>query len=142
VSRFGVFVIEAKDYGGWIFARASDKTWTNVHYRLKFRFQNPIRQNYRHVLAVRGLLDFIPLETIHSVVVFSGDAEFRTDVPEGVVYLDELVAYLRQHTSEVVALNRMQYAVGRLETARLAISGRTDVEHVEGLRRRFGGDAA
>lgn len=34
VSRFGVFVIETKDHKGWIFAGATDKTWTKVLYRL------------------------------------------------------------------------------------------------------------
>jgi hypothetical protein len=39
-------------------------------------------------------------------------------------------------------LNRMQFCVGRLETARLAISGATDVEPVQSLARRFGDGAA
>lgn len=30
VSRFGVFVIETKDFSGWIFASATDRTWTQV----------------------------------------------------------------------------------------------------------------
>ena len=140
VSRFGVFVIETKDYHGWIFANESDAKWTHVHYRLKHRFQNPIRQNFRHIVAVQNLLEFVPRDAIKSVVVFCGNAEFKTAVPPGVVHVDELVAYLKQHSVEQLALNRMQYAVGRIETARLALSGKTDVEHVESLRRRLGGD--
>ncbi len=35
-----------------------------------------------------------------------------------------------------MSLNRMQFCVGRLETARLALSGKTDVEHVQSLERR------
>ena len=35
--------------------------------------------------------------------------------------------------------NRMQFCVGRLETARLASSGQTDIEHVQNLSRRHGG---
>lgn len=141
VSRFGVFVIETKDYSGWVFANESAAHWTSVHYRLKYKFQNPIRQNFRHVLAVQNLLEFVPRDAIKSVVVFSGSAEFKTEVPAGVVQLDELVEHLKRHTVELMALNRMQYAVGRLETARLAVSGKTDVEHVESLQRRLGGDA-
>ena len=141
VSRFGVFVIETKDYSGWIFANEADAKWTSVHYRLKHKFQNPIRQNYRHVLAVQNLLEFVPRDAIKSVVVFCGDAEFRTAVPAGVVHIGELVSYLKQHSVELLALSRMQYAVGRLETARLALSGETDVKHIESLRRRLGGGA-
>jgi hypothetical protein len=138
VSRFGVFVIETKDYGGWIFANAADKTWTNVRYRWKYKFQNPIHQNFRHVLAVQHLLEFVPREAIESVVVFAGSAAFKTEVPDGVVHVNELADYLKQRSAERLALNKMQYAVGRLETARLALSRQTDIEHVESLRRRFG----
>lgn len=137
LSRFGIFVIETKDYGGWIFANASDKTWTNVRFRQRYTFQNPIHQNFRHVLAVQNLLEFIPKETIRSVVVFCGSAEFKTDIPNGVVRVDDLLDYLRQFSTEVIALNRLQYAVGRLETSRLALSGETDVEHIANLKRRF-----
>ncbi|MEP6836323.1 MAG: nuclease-related domain-containing protein [Gemmatimonas sp.] len=140
VSRFGVFVIETKDFSGWIFAKATDRTWTQTHFRLRFKFQNPIRQNYKHLLAVRGLLDFLPPDAIKSVVVFCGDAEFKTETPQGVFTLDKLVDYLNRENEKVISLNRLQFCVGRLETARLAMSRQTDVEHVGRLARRFGAD--
>ncbi len=138
VSRFGVFVIETKDYRGWIFANAADDTWTQVLYRRRFKFQNPIFQNSRHVRAVRDLLAFLPPDTIRSVVVFSGDAEFKTAVPEGVTTIGQFAEYLGQHTKEVMSRDRLQFCVGRLETARLAITRQTDVEHVQSLVRRHG----
>jgi hypothetical protein len=138
LSRFGVFVIETKDFNGWIFADPEQAKWTQVLFRLKRRFQNPMFQNSRHVRAVRGLLDFLPPDAIKSVVVFTGDVEFKTDVPPGVYSAWELMDYLREQTGEVMSHNRMQFCVGRLETARLAISRKTDVEHVQGLERRHG----
>ena len=139
VSRFGVFVIETKDYKGWIFANAKHATWTQVLYRWKFKFQNPIFQNMRHVLAVQELLDFLPPEAIKSAVVFTGRGEFKTDMPSGVYTLPGLIDRLRVATEEVMSLNRVQFCVGRLETARLAISGQTDLEHVKSLQRKHGG---
>ena len=138
VSRFGVFVIEAKDYKGWIFANASQKTWTQVLFRRKFKFQNPIFQNLRHVLAIERLLDFLPPGAVKSVVVFTDRSTFKTEKPAGVLSLAELVAYLRGYQEEVMSVNRVQFCVGRLETARFAISAQTDVEHVENLARRHG----
>jgi len=140
VSRFGVFVIETKDYKGWIFGDARGAKWTQVLFRYKFKFQNPIIQNSLHVQTVANLLDFLPPDAVRSVVVFTGEAEFKTPVPHGVVHVSELVDYLRAQTVEVMSLNRVQYCVGRLETARLAISGQTDVEHVQNLQRRHGGE--
>ena len=141
VSRFGVFVIETKHYKGWIFANAKHANWTQVLFNSKFKFQNPILQNFPHVLAVQDLLDFLPSTAIKSVVVFTGEAEFKTEVPQGVFRLSGLIAYLREQTVEVMSLNRVQFCVGRLETARLAISGKTDVEHVQSLERRHGSAA-
>jgi len=138
VSRFGVFVIETKDYTGWIFANAEKATWTQTTFRDKFKFQNPIHQNFGHIRAVHALLDFVPSVAIHSAVVFVGDAEFKTDVPMGVFTLSQFVQHIQGYTEEVLSLNRMQFCVGRLETARLAISGETDLEHVEALQRRYG----
>jgi Nuclease-related domain len=139
VSRFGVFVIETKDYKGWIFANAKHATWTQVLYRWKFKFQNPIFQNMRHVRAVQELLDFLPPEAIKSAVVFTGRAEFKTEMPSGIYTLPGLIDRLRAATEEVMSLNRVQFCVGRLETVRLAISGQTDLEHVKSLQRKHGG---
>lgn len=138
VSRFGVYVIETKDYSGWIFANAKQSTWTQVLYGGKFKFQNPIFQNVRHVQAVQSLLDFLPPDVSHSVVVFAGTAEFKTEVPAGVVSVSGLIEHLKSRTEEVMSLNRVQFCVGRLETARLSITGQTDLEHVESLHRRHG----
>jgi hypothetical protein len=138
VSRFGVFVIETKDYKGWIFANAKQANWTHVLFWHKFKFQNPILQNFRHVRAVQDVLDFLPPSAIKSIVVFTGEAEFKTEIPLGVFSLSEFIEYLREQTVEVMSLNRVQFCVGRLETARLAISGKTDVEHIQNLERRHG----
>ena len=138
VSCFGVFVIETKNYKGWIFANPKHETWTQVLFKAKFKFQNPIHQNHRHVVAVRELLDFLPQDAIKSVVVFSGDAEFKTDMPSNVFTLPMLIDYLSSCTEELLSLNRVQFSVGRIETARMEISGKTDIEHVKALQKRFG----
>jgi Nuclease-related domain len=137
LSRFGVFVIETKDFNGWIFGQATDAMWTSVYFRRKVKFQNPIHQNYRHLCAVRELLAFVPPDSIKSLVVFTGSAEFKTEMPPGVLDISELVDSIRLHTERIMSPNRLQFCVGRLETTRLAITATTDVEHVESLNQRF-----
>jgi hypothetical protein len=138
VSRFGVFVIETKAYKGWIFANPGHAQWTQVLFTGKFKFQNPIAQNRLHLQVVKELLDFLPPSAIKSVVVFAGNAEFKTDRPSGVFTVSELVHHLRGCKEEILSINRVQFCVGRLETARLAVTGQTDLEHVDYLRRRHG----
>ncbi len=99
VSRFGIFVIETKDYKGWIFASQRDRYWTQVLYRAKFRFQNPLRQNHRHVRAIQALLDFLPRDAVRPAVVFTGDAEFKTTIPDGVFTAPGFLAFVEQRRS-------------------------------------------
>ncbi len=136
ISKFGVFVIETKDYNGWIFANAKHANWTQVVFHVKSQFQNPIFQNFRHVRAVQKRLDFLPSDAIKSAVVFVGGAEFKTEVPPGVFDLSGFVGYVREQTAEIMSHNRMQFCIGRLEATRQAITDQTDVEHIENLRRR------
>lgn len=136
VSQFGIFVIETKHYSGWIFGDANAQTWTQVLYRMKFKFQNPIRQNFKHLKAVQELLDFVPAEQIRGLVVFSGDAIFKTSYPSGVHTLGSLVQHLKGFTEELITENKMQFCVGRLECKRLALTQMTDVEHRQHLEAR------
>src|SRR5437899_3737295 len=83
VSRFGIFVIELKDRSGWIFGNDADAHWTAVHFKQKFRFQNPLRQNYGHLKALEEFLGVGP-QKLHGLVVFRGAFEFKTPIPDGV----------------------------------------------------------
>jgi hypothetical protein len=138
VSRFGIFVIETKEYNGWIFGGAKQATWTQVIFGRKFKFQNPIYQNMGHIQAVQNLLDFLPSGAIKSMVVFVGKAEFKTARPQGVFSISELIQHLQTQTEDVLSINRVQFCVGRLETARLALTAETDVQHVQNLERKHG----
>jgi restriction system protein len=84
VSKFGVFVVELKDRSGWIFGNDADAHWTAVHFKKKFRFQNPLRQNYGHLKALEAFLGIDP-RALHGIVVFRGSFEFKTPIPHGVL---------------------------------------------------------
>jgi hypothetical protein len=141
VSTKGIFVIETKDYSGWIFADARSRQWTRVHYYRKDQFQNPIRQNYKHVKAVNALLDFLPLEQIHSVIVFVGLAEFKTPIPKGVVEVEQLEDYLKTFEEDIISQNRLEFCVGRLECHRYAVTRKTDLQHIAYLKKKYSGSA-
>jgi hypothetical protein len=137
VSRFGIFVIETKHYKGWIFGDERSKEWTQVIWKRKFKFQNPIHQNYKHVKAIQDILDFVPKEHITGIVVFTGDAIFKTKQPQNVFSLKSLIKYLKDLEQETLTENRLQFCVGRLECLRLALTRETDIEHINNLNNRF-----
>ena len=82
-SRYGIFVIEVKNYGGWIFAGEKNRVWTQVFYRRKNKFQNPLRQNYKHVKTLQELTG-LPEQVFYNLVIFTGKAEFKTNIPRHV----------------------------------------------------------
>lgn len=137
ITQNGILVIETKHYSGWLFANEKQKQWTQVIFKMKNKFQNPIFQNKKHVQAVQQLLDFIPKEQIQSLVVFTGDAEFKTEVPSGVINLNQLTSYADSIRFGSLSENRVQFCVGRLECKRFEITAKTDVEHQEYLERKF-----
>ncbi len=63
----GIYVIESKNYGGWIFGSENHKYWTMVMYNYKTKFFNPIWQNKKHISCLSKIVD-VPL---HSLIVFS-----------------------------------------------------------------------
>jgi hypothetical protein len=136
VSRYGVFVIETKHYKGWIFGDEKSKQWTQVIYNQRHRFQNPLHQNYKHLKAVQASLDFLAPDQIVGAVVFTGEAEFKSNWPPGVYSLDALVAHLKRLDQQHLSENRMQFCVGRLECKRLALTRETDIEHRANLEMR------
>ena len=58
--------------------------------------------------------------------------------PDGVFTVAGFLAFVECTTAEVMSVNRVQFCVGRLETTRLSITKATDVEHAQGLGRRYG----
>lgn len=85
VSPYGIFVIETKGYKGWILGGENSEYWTQVIYKSKHQFYNPIKQNEGHVKFLRHLLKcsvdipFVP------IVVFDNSAELKVHTNNHIV---------------------------------------------------------
>ena len=76
----GIFVLESKNYSGWIFGSADKRQWTkSLPGGHKERFYNPIKQNRAHVRSLEKHLG-LPEQAFSSYVVFSERCELK-DVP-------------------------------------------------------------
>lgn len=105
---------------------------------MKNQFQNPLHQNYKHTKAIQELFEFLPKEQVHSIVVFSGKAVFKSPMPKSVIYLNQLVDYLSIFLEDVISENRLQFCVGRLECKRYEATKKTDLHHQAYLTKKFG----
>ncbi|KGP74541.1 NERD domain-containing protein [Pontibacillus yanchengensis] len=77
VSPYGIFVIETKNYKGWIFGDEKSKYWTQVIYKRKEKFYNPIHQNFGHIKALESALEGLYEGTYYSIVSFSSKATLK-----------------------------------------------------------------
>ncbi len=135
ISRFGLFVIETKTMKGWIFGRANEATWTQQTYRRKEQFQNPLRQNYRHMAVLEELLG-IAMSQQYSLIAFVGSAEFRTGRPPQVVSAFGLLPAIKSERPAVCSSSEAQAISRRVEALKLAKGRTTNRLHVADLARR------
>ena len=103
----GLFVIESKNYSGWIFGNENNKQWTQTlpvgrgrsH---KEHFYNPIMQNATHIRAVRKYIsDTIP---IYSVIAFSDNCTLKDVTVKSnviVTYYSDLQRKIKLKLSEI-----------------------------------------
>ena len=83
VSKFGLFIIETKNRKGWIYGSEKQPNWTQVLYKQKHSFQNPLYQTYRQKKVLCELFK-VNENGIFPIIYFIGDCEFKTQFPENV----------------------------------------------------------
>ncbi len=76
ITQKGIFVIESKNYSGWIFGDEKNRNWTmSLPNGRKNSFYNPIAQNRTHIKWMRSFVgDSVPL---FSIIVFSERCELK-----------------------------------------------------------------
>lgn len=130
VSRFSIFVIETKNMKGWIFGKENQAKWLQQIYKHKSYFQNPAHQNFKHKRALEAVLDVAPA-SVKSVVVFVGDAKFKTQMPNNVVYSFGLKKYIRSFSSQCFTETEMANLIETLSAEKLASNFKSKRDHVE-----------
>lgn len=110
ISKYGVFVIETKNYRGEIYGDDKRKEWTqvivtDVTYRRKWyktytyvtknQFYNPVKQSLGHMFKVKELLKDYPHLSVVPLVVFAGYADLTN------VYSNHAVLQIEQLLSTI-----------------------------------------
>jgi restriction system protein len=133
VSPYGVFVIETKNYAGAIYGSEKQAQWTQaLNKHSKHRFQNPLRQNYKHTQTLKSALNLSD-DYIFSVIVFAGNCVFKTEMPENVTKQGDWVRYIQTKKDRVLSIDEVEAAIDIINNLRLERGLKTDIEHVKSL---------
>lgn len=106
VSKYGIFVIETKQYNGYIKGNDYDKKWEIYSGKKKFYINNPVHQNYGHVQSLKDILS-INDNSFISIVCISSRA--KTNIKSDVVILlpyliDKILSYKEERIPNYVEI--------------------------------------
>lgn len=135
VSIYGIFVIETKNYKGWITGGDKSDQWVKNMYGKKYSFRNPVRQNFGHVKALENLLGlseniFIP------VVVFTPDADLKVKTKNNVIYSNRLKKFIRKFTEKKILKEELLIYADKIKSADVS-SRENKKEHVNQIKNRI-----
>lgn len=85
IHETGIYVIESKNYKGWVFGSENDTYWTQTLYKKdayganvvqKNRFFNPVIQNKGHIKWLKQYLNMLDLP-VFSYIIFGSNATLK-----------------------------------------------------------------
>jgi len=129
------FVLETKNMSGWIFGGEQQAKWTQNIYGKTFKFQNPLRQNFKHIKAIERALQVSP-DTIHSVVAFVGNSTFKTPMPENVTSGSGFPSYIKSFKRHVFTEEQVDHLLNEIYVKRLKSEHILNQMHVRNLKQR------
>ncbi|MDX2374840.1 NERD domain-containing protein [Psychrobacter sp. PP-21] len=130
VSVYGIFVIETKNYKGWIYGSEKQGQWTQSFPNgSKYKFQNPLRQNYLHIKTLADLLG-LELSYFHSMIAFIGECELKTrdELPEHVL-TSGMVSYVKKKQDKLLTEDEVASIIEQINSNRFNKSWRTNRQH-------------
>jgi len=133
VSEYGLFIVETKNKTGWIFGSEDQATWTQILFKEKYSFQNPLRQTYRQRKVLAEFLG-IKDRVIYPVVYFVGDCKFKTQMPNNVIR-SGLGRYLKNFREKIVSQDDIDRIIKKLEHHSLE-SRISSSDHIHSLKER------
>ena len=138
VSKFGVFVIESKNFMGFIETDPEARFWTHtIPGKVTKQFKNPIHQNNAHLFSLEEATG-IPLGVMYSVTAFSDRAKFTTPMPDGVCYFSGIVDAIHARQTPQIKAEQIPDIVAAIREWDQSIPQELRDAHVENLRRRHG----
>ena len=136
VSPYGIFVIETKNFSGWIFGEEKSQQWAQTFKEKEGKlFYNPIKQNWGHIFALSEHLR-INVRMFKPVVVFSNNCKLDVETTIPVVYVSDLKNLILSYTQEIISEGKVDAIFNRLSS--LCLNGEEmENRHVQSIRERL-----
>lgn len=133
VSPYGVFVIEAKNFSGWIYGTENSEQWKET-----FRttgatsFRNPIKQNWGHIYALSSYLN-LDKRVFKSIIVFSNQAVLKIETTTPVISMSQLRKQITSYTQKIIPSEEVERIYNRINKTNLVGTDKGN-RHVETVK--------
>lgn len=107
LSEYGIFVIETKNYSGWILGGEHSEEWTKNVYGNKYQFRNPLKQNYAHVKALMEVLEITTENVFIPIIAFSNQADIKVHCSKNVINFRQLKSYILNYQTPVLPVDKI-----------------------------------
>ncbi|KOS63460.1 NERD domain-containing protein [Lysinibacillus agricola] len=143
IDRTGLYVIESKNYSGWIFGNETQQQWTQtMPNKKKYKFFNPIRQNATHIRAIQDFLE-LPKEAIHSIIVFSERCTLKkvivTSQNVHVIKREDLRRFIqtqKQTATQFFSQDDIQTIYNKL-VPQMQVSNEVKKQHIQTIQQKY-----
>lgn len=134
INKFGIWVIETKNYSGHIYGEESQREWTQVlaFGNQKNKFYNPIKQNATHIYHLSKYLK--TKNVFQNVVVFLSNANISNVIYENIYSVNELSCIKSKHTDTLLTVDKMEDYYNKLLDLKYNYSISRE-EHIENIHR-------
>ncbi len=136
ISDFGIFVIETKNFKGWIFGGENSEYWQQVIFKSKIKFYNPIRQNHRHINTLKTCLKEYPNLKYKSIIVFSTRATIKVNTSTDVIYSNQLLPFIKNYQEKNLSKDDKEIIFQKIKSDNL-INTFDKQKHIKTIKNRI-----
>lgn len=135
ISKYGIFVIEMKNYYGLILGNQYKEKWYQCLGKNKYAFHNPMYQNYGHVKALSNALN-LNEEVFIPIVCFSNQVKLKVTSNKPVVQVDTINRNILKYTEEIITCDLNELS-SKIENMNILdkIKRKEHVKNIHNLKR-------
>ena len=141
ISTKGIYVVENKNYSGWIFGDEQSKNWCETLKGKKFFFYNPVKQNKSHIKNLEKVLN-IGEDKYISLITFNKNAilkKVKTESPKLYVKkYEELKKFIKEQEkcSDILQHEEIEEIYKRLLSG-TQLNDEEKQEHIERIKKQY-----
>ena len=131
LSKYGIFVIEMKNYYGLIIGNQYKEKWYQYLGKNKYTFHNPMYQNYGHIKALSNVLK-LNEELFIPITCFSNQVKLKVTSNKPVVQVDTINRNILKYNEEIITCDLNELSLN-IENMNILDKNKRK-EHVKNIR--------